>query len=118
MDLGERQEPSPPVQTGRETVRLLLAHVRQHRLNRNWSQAEIARRACLSRSAYQNFENGCGNLTLANLVGILDVLGLAENLAQLVPPVTAEATPAAPPRLPRLRARSRPAAQSQPDLPQ
>jgi putative transcriptional regulator len=104
---------NPLVQTDREAVRTLLERVRQHRLHRNWTQVEMARRAGLSRPAYQNFENGYGNITLANLVRILGILGLTNNLAQLVPPVTAEPTMASltkpPPRRSRARGKTKPA---------
>lgn len=104
---GQPNTPSTPlVQTDREAVRTLLERVRQHRLKRNWTQVEMARRAGLSRPAYQNFENGYGNITLANLVRVLGVLGLTNNLAQLVPPVTEEPTLASLTKPTRLRARA------------
>lgn len=93
------------VQTDREAVRTLIERVRQHRLNHNWSQAEMARRAGLSRPAYQNFENGYGNITLANLVRVLGVLGLTGNLAQLVPAIAEEPTLSTLLKPARLRAR-------------
>jgi transcriptional regulator with XRE-family HTH domain len=94
------------VQTDREAVRTLIERVRQHRLKHNWSQAEMARRAGLSRPAYQNFENGYGNITLSNLVRVLGVLGLTGNLAQLVPAVTEEPTLSTLLKPVRLRARA------------
>ncbi len=95
------------VQSDREAVRLLLSRVREHRLKHNWSQVEMARRAGLSRPAYQNFENGYGNITLSNLARILGVLGFTNNLAQLVPPVAEEQTLDSLLRAPRLRARAK-----------
>lgn len=95
------------VQSDREAVRLLLTRVREHRLKHNWSQVEMARRAGLSRPAYQNFENGYGNITLSNLARILGVLGFTNNLAQLVPPVAEEQTLDSLLRAPRLRARAK-----------
>ena len=80
------------VQSGPDAVRMLLDRLRQHRLTRNWSQAEIARRAHLSRAAYQNFETGRGNITLRNLMKVLWVLGLTHHLAQMVPAIPAEPT--------------------------
>jgi transcriptional regulator with XRE-family HTH domain len=104
---GQLNNPSAPlVQTDREAVHTLLERVRQHRLKRNWTQVEMARRAGLSRPAYQNFENGYGNITLSNLVRVLGVLGLTNNLAQLVPPVTEEPTLASLTKPTRLRARA------------
>lgn len=89
----DRNEPSTTLlQSDRKVVRTLLERVRQHRLHHNWSQSEMASRAGLSRLAYLNFENGYGNIKLANLVRVLGVLGLTENLLLLVPPVSAEPT--------------------------
>jgi len=56
----------------------------------------MARRAHLSRAAYQNFETGSGNITLRNLMKILWVLGLTQHLAQMVPLVQADALAAVP----------------------
>ena len=95
----------PRLQSDREAVRLFLDGLRQHRLKQNWSQVETARRAGLSRPAYQNFENGYGNITLRNLLKILGVLGLTERFAQMIPPVTEEPTLAALSKPVRQRAR-------------
>ena len=95
------------LQSDREAVRLFLDGLRQHRLKQNWSQVEMARRAGLSRPAYQNFENGYGNITLRNLLKILGVLGLTERFAQMIPPVTEEPTLAALAKPVRQRARRR-----------
>jgi transcriptional regulator with XRE-family HTH domain len=107
MDAYESNHKTTLVQSDREAVRILLSRVRQHRLRHNWSQAEMARRVHLNRATYQNFENGYGNLTLANLVRVLGVLGLTNNLAQLVPPVTEEPTLASLIQPIRQRARAR-----------
>jgi transcriptional regulator with XRE-family HTH domain len=104
----DANDPSTPlVQGDREAIRTMLTRVRQHRLKHNWTQAEMAKRAGISRPAYQNFENGYGNITLANLAKILGVLGLSNNLAQMVPPVTAEPTLAELMKPARQRARRR-----------
>jgi len=91
------------VQSGPDAVRILRERLRQHRLKRNWSQAEMARRAHLSRAAYQNFETGHGNITLRNLMKVLWVLGLTHHLAQMVPPVPAEPAPTPPTKPARQR---------------
>ena len=83
----------PRLQSDREAIRLFLDGLRQHRLKQNWSQVEMARRAGLSRPAYQNFENGYGNITLRNLL--------------MIPPVTEEPTLAALSKPVRQRARRR-----------
>ena len=97
----------PRLQSDREAIRLFLDGLRQHRLKQNWSQVEMARRAGLSRPAYQNFENGYGNITLRNLLKILGVLGLTERFAQMIPPVIEEPTLAALSKPVRQRARRR-----------
>ena len=107
------QNSSDMVQSDRDAVRLMLLRLRQHRLQRNWTQAEMARRVGLARQTYQNFENGYGNITLANLVKVLGVLGFTNNLAQLVPPVVTEPTIAELMRPARQRARSRRETKSQ-----
>ena len=91
----------------REAVRALIDRIRQHRLRHNWSQAEMARRAGLSRPTYQNFENGYGNITLGNLVKVLGILGFTRNLAELVPSPEEELTYAALTKPARQRARAR-----------
>ena len=107
MNSAQQFDSNPVVQSDREAVKTLLDRVRQHRLKHNWSQAEMARRAGLSRPAYQNFENGYGNITLSNLVKVLGVLGFTNNLAQMVPALTEEPTLASLARPARQRARVR-----------
>jgi transcriptional regulator with XRE-family HTH domain len=63
-----------------------------HRLQHNWTQSEMAARTGLSIRAYQGFESGYGNITLANLMRVLGALGFAHHVADLVPPVTTEPT--------------------------
>ena len=69
----------------RIAVRTLLTRLRAHRLHRNWTQVELARRAGISVQSYQNFETGYANITLANLLRILGILGFADRLSLLVP---------------------------------
>jgi transcriptional regulator with XRE-family HTH domain len=76
----------------RTVVRTLLERLKAHRLRRNWSQAELARRAGISVQSYQNFETGHGNITLAHLLRILGVLGLTSRLSLLVPELEEERT--------------------------
>jgi DNA-binding XRE family transcriptional regulator len=91
----------------RTVVRSLLTRVRAHRLRRNWTQAELARRAGISVQSYQNFETGYGNITLAHLLRILGALGLASRFALLVPEVEEERTLKNVSRPPRQRARAK-----------
>ena len=90
----------------RTAVRRLLERLRGHRFRRNWTQAELASRAGMGRTAYQDFENGYGNITLANLVRILGVLGFSTRLTDLVPPLEEERTLESGVRPPRQRVRA------------
>ncbi|HVU32799.1 MAG TPA: helix-turn-helix transcriptional regulator [Opitutaceae bacterium] len=95
-----------PTQAGDRTVlRTLVERVRQQRLSRLWTQAEAARRAGLSRSAYQDFEAGVGNITLLNLSRVLGIFNLSDRLAELVPPPTAPVTLPELLKKPRVRGR-------------
>jgi transcriptional regulator with XRE-family HTH domain len=76
----------------RIVVRTLLARLRAQRLRRNWTQAELARRAGISVQSYQNFETGYGNITLANLLRILGIFGFADRIGLLVPEIEEERT--------------------------
>ena len=89
----EHANVEPPSSTGqRILVRSLLARLRAQRLRRNWTQAELARRAGISVQSYQNFETGYGNITLANLLRILGILGFSNRLALLIPEPEEERT--------------------------
>ena len=97
-----------PAEGGDRTVlRTLVERVRQQRLSRLWTQAETARRAGLSRRAYQDFEAGLGNITLVNLSKVLAVFNLSDRLAELVPPPTAPITLPELLKTPRVRGRRR-----------
>lgn len=99
---------SPESHAGeRALVRGLLERLRAHRLGRNWSQAELARRAGISVQSYQNFETGHGNITLAHLLRILGVFGLSSRFALLVPEPEEERTLKEVGRPPRQRARAK-----------
>ena len=91
----------------RAVVHGLLERLLAHRLRRNWSQAELARRAGISVQSYQNFETGYGNITLAHLLRILGVLGLANRIALVVPELEEERTLKDVSRPSRQRARAR-----------
>jgi transcriptional regulator with XRE-family HTH domain len=75
-----------PTLSEREAVRVFLRRLKEHRLARNWSQTEIAARAGLTRTGYQNLELGLSKPTLLTVVRILGVLGYLDRLAELVPP--------------------------------
>src|ERR1700722_19842050 len=88
-----KEPENTPNRTGERTVvRAFLGRLRAQRLQRNWTQADLARRAGISVQSYQNFETGYGNITLANLLRILGILGLADRLTLLVPELEEERT--------------------------
>lgn len=93
----------------RDFVREFLRRLRAQRLARNWSQAELARRAGLSRASYQNFETGYGNLTIVNLVRILGILDCVQRLPEIIPEVQERRTleTLAQQKPPRVRARKK-----------
>jgi len=79
-------KPNPLPSLGdRAAVRQLLERIREHRLARNWSQADMARRTGMSRATYQNLEGGYGNPTLTNLTRVLGILGHSARIADLLP---------------------------------
>lgn len=73
------------ITTDRDAALALINRVKDQRLSRNWSQAEIAHRSGLSLAAYKNFETGFGNITLMNLIRLIGVLGYLERFADVVP---------------------------------
>lgn len=100
--------PNSQNRTGdRSVLRTLVERVRQQRLSRVWTQAEAAKRAGLSRSAYQDFEAGVGNITLVNLARVLAIFNLSDRLADLVPPPDAATTLPELLKSPRVRARKK-----------
>ena len=58
--------------------------ISRQRLNRNITQADLARRAGVSRIVVQRIESGSGS-TFENLVRVLRILGLLDNLDVFVP---------------------------------
>lgn len=106
-DMNKAETTAPTRAGDRLVVRTLLARLRAQRLQRNWTQAEIAQRAGISVQSYQNFETGCGNITLANLLRILGILGFADRLALLVPEPEDERTLREVTRPARQRARAK-----------
>jgi len=65
-----------------EIAKTLAVRVRERRLERGWSQAEIARRAGVKLATYVLFER-TGRVSLVRFIGILDVLGLSGEQEQL-----------------------------------
>jgi transcriptional regulator with XRE-family HTH domain len=61
------------------------ARLRHHRLERQWSQQDLATRAGIALNAVKNLESG-GNATVASLVKVLQVLSLADELGEAFKP--------------------------------
>lgn len=68
-----------------EIVQLLCGRLRQERLVREWTQAELARRAGLSVSTLSNLEAG-RNTSFETLVRVAMVLGRTQELTALFTP--------------------------------
>ena len=85
----------------------MASRVRERRLERGWSQAEIARRAGVKLPTYVLFER-TGRVALVRFIAILDVLGLGaevENVGKTAVPVGASLADLAKPLPKRGRAR-------------
>lgn len=90
-----------------EIVQGLASRVREHRLQRGWSQAELAQRAGVKLPTYVLFER-TGRVSLLRFIAILDVLGLGaevENVGKTAVPVGASLADLAKPLPKRGRAR-------------
>ena len=73
-------------QSNSDIVRLLGRRFRQYRIAMQMKQSEVAQKAGLSVFTLSHFENGLSsNITMANLVALLRILGLLENVEQLLP---------------------------------
>lgn len=68
---------SPP-----EIAKTLADRVRERRLARGWSQAEIARRAGVKLATFVAFER-TGRVSLVRFIAIVDVLGLVSEVEHL-----------------------------------
>jgi len=61
--------------------------IAQHRLQRNWTQAELSKEAGVSKRTLIRLEGG-ESTQLTNLIRVLRALGLLANIDELVPPPT------------------------------
>lgn len=77
------------------SVSALLAEVgvraRALRLARNLSQEQLAVQSSVSRSTIKRLESGNGSVSLANLISVMQVLGLVDELIEVMPSVENEA---------------------------
>ena len=70
------------LKTSAEVARDLAARLRQRRLNRGWTQEELAARAGLKAPTYVLFERS-GRISLARLLKVLEVLDLLEDFDRI-----------------------------------
>jgi transcriptional regulator with XRE-family HTH domain len=89
-------------------MRTTVERLREHRLARNWTQAEVARRAGISLPTYQGLEAGLG-INLRSFLAVLGALGFLNEFSELIPPpeLTMPALLEQAKRRPRQRARPR-----------
>lgn len=71
--------------TPQEIVDLLGVRLKQARLLQEWTQAELAQRAGITKSTLSNLESG-KNTSLETLVTVAMVLGRSEELTELFQP--------------------------------
>ena len=96
--------------TPQDVRRVIVRRLREHRIARQWTQREMARRAGIKFETFRAFER-TGQISLNRFLRILDVLGLLEQI-EFVPPSSARTidevvTPRAKPLRQRAR-RSKP----------
>jgi HTH-type transcriptional regulator / antitoxin HipB len=73
------------------TAHDLAALARGRRFDLGWSQAEVARRASVSRKWISDFETGKDTVDLAAVLRLLDALDIS--LSSVDPPPTVESAP-------------------------
>src|SRR5436190_12476948 len=76
--------PSSPIHDLDQTRRGVCAKVRELRLARRWTQAELAARLGLSQSRFSQIERGKGSFTAEQLIEVLRLFNVP--LDQFVPP--------------------------------
>ena len=65
-----------------ELAAALAARIRTRRLQRGWTQAELAARACLKQPTYVLFER-TGQISLLRLLKVLEILDLSEEFDRI-----------------------------------
>jgi len=76
---------SPPVLA---TARHLASLVKQARLARNWSQADLAERARISSPTVQRIEQGAVTAALGAWLAVFERLGLLDRLGEIRDPAS------------------------------
>ncbi len=76
---------TPSHMTDTAALAVLGERIARHRLERNWTQAELAKEAGVSRRTLIRLEGG-ESTQLTNLIRVIRALGLLANLDELVPP--------------------------------
>ncbi|MEO8944992.1 MAG: helix-turn-helix transcriptional regulator [Gemmatimonadaceae bacterium] len=77
------------LQTSRELIRTIAGRVRALRLDRGWTQREIAARAGIAFETYRAFER-TGSISLERLMKLAVVLDARTELEQLFRPAPAQ----------------------------
>lgn len=93
--------------SAQEIAKALAIRVRQLRLERGWTQQELAERAGLSQATYQLFER-TGQIALERLVNISIALSRISEIENLFSPATIRSLDELTPKPPRQRGRRRP----------
>ena len=75
--------------TRQEIVAEISRRLQALRLNRRWTQGELAARAGVSKSSVERMESGAGNFKMDIFIAVCCALGLADRLDVLVPEPTA-----------------------------
>jgi len=75
---------------GKEALDEFGRKLRAQRLHRNLTQAHLAKLAGLSIPTLVQLEKGKGGTSLANVAKVLGVMGLADQLGQMLPEVEAK----------------------------
>ena len=71
-----------PLKSAPEVAAELAARIRARRLQRAWTQAEMARRAGIKEATYVRFER-TGKISLLRLLKVLDLLGLMDEFDRI-----------------------------------
>lgn len=73
--------------TAEEVQTEVARRLTQNRLNRGWTQAELATRAGVSKRSVERLESGKDNPRMAVFLAVVQTLGLIDRLDALLPEV-------------------------------